>query len=365
MKILYDHQIFYWQKYGGISRYFYELISRVIKYDDCIVDMFQGFNNNGYNLSNCEYDFNRYFSAEKRSFPKTERLYQLINKYGLYLFGLNKKYKIYHPTYYNYYKPLNAHMIVTVYDMIHEIYYKDSNDTTIRKKRMVDAADGIIAISQQTKQDLINIFGVKEEKIQVIYLANSLKYKVTDAPVFGQPYILYVGNRDGYKNFLTLLRAMAVTSVKKDIFLVCFGGGPLRKNEKELIQKLGLDGRVFQYTGDDYILANLYKNAKAFIYPSKYEGFGIPPLEAMYYETPVIVSNTSSIPEVVGDAGLYFSPLEYEDLANKIAAVCEDTLLRKNLVSKGLAREQIFCWDACACQTINYYKKVVDDGDKK
>ncbi len=125
-----------------------------------------------------------------------------------------------------------------------------------------------------------------------------------------------------------------------------------------MISKLHLEKNMIYKNGDDTMLANLYKYATAFIYPSKYEGFGLPPLEAMHYGVPVIASHTSSIPEVVGDAGVYFDPNSVDDMKEKIDFTLNSKNIRIQLRKKGYAREKSFSWDKCANETLKFYKEV-------
>lgn len=360
MKVLYDHQIFSWQTYGGISRYFYEIISRISKIEGIDVDLFQGFNINKYNFKENKDSYCRFMSFPKPDILKTSGIFNYINRCMIKRFSLNKKYDIYHPTYYNDYLIDSEKVVLTVYDMIHELFSDQfiNDNTTEKKRKIISKADGIISISERTKSDLINLFDVKEEKIKVIYLANSLYEDVSGIPLIPYPYLLYVGNRGGYKNFDNLLKAFAKSNFKRDFKLVCFGGGNFKYNENMLIKKLGLSNNVIQEHGDDHMLANLYRYAKLFVYPSKYEGFGFPPLEAMYYGTPVLASKISSIPEVVGEAGIYFDPNSVEEIKEKIDIVLNDEKVRRNLIEKGRMREKLFSWDRCVKETLEFYKEV-------
>ncbi|WP_303840113.1 glycosyltransferase family 1 protein [Selenomonas ruminantium] len=360
MNVLYDHQIFSWQKYGGISRYFYELIKRVSVSER--VDLYQGFHVNKYGLEKIG-DFGKLFSCQKIELPKTGRIYEWINTAGLKCFARKSKAGIYHPTYYNDYCIDGKKLVVTVYDMIHELFpeYFVHDKATIAKKRVIlKKADGIIAISEATKNDLVEILGLPPEKIDVVYLANSLRLEVKEKRFFKEPYCLYVGNRGGYKNFLPMLEAFAISKYAKDLKLVAFGGGAFDNKEISAIKHLNLMECVKQISGDDKLLANLYKYAEVFIYPSQYEGFGLPPLEAMYYGTPVICSDTSSIPEVVMDTALQFNPNNIDSMADAFNKILSDDGLRKELAVKGKNREKDFSWDRCAKETIDVYKKVLE-----
>lgn len=365
MNLLYDHQIFALQKYGGISRYFYEIITRLARNNDLDVSLFMGFHINKYTLESHRNQYSKFFGVKRSVIPKTGKLFSAVNALLFGRFIRNMKVDIYHQTYYQkFIPPKKTKMVITVHDMIHEIYSHDffSNDRTALYKRWSAAhSDGIICVSQSTKKDLVNILSIPEEKIRVIYHGNSMTGEVNSPPVLKTPYILYVGHRERYKNFDLLLNAYSQSRrINSEFNLVCFGGGPFKPEELEKIHKLGLTDRVMCYSGSDELLANFYKYATVFVYPSLYEGFGIPPLEAMHYGCPVIVSNTSSIPEVVGQAGLYFNPTSYEDLTFKLEKVLDDKELRDDLVKLGHEREKLFNWERCVKETKSFYRAVLE-----
>ena len=176
-----------------------------------------------------------------------------------------------------------------------------------------------------------------------------------------KPFILYVGQRGGYKNFKTLIKAYSVWKRRNDFDLICIGGaGKWQEDEFAVIAEAGLNNsvRLFPSARDEELMA-FYSCAHAFVYPSFYEGFGIPPLEAMSCGTPVIVSNTSSITEVVGDAGLYFSPSSEEELLGTLDRIVDDVRLYQELVRKGLKRSKMFSWQETATKTYNIYKDIL------
>ncbi|MBT8060266.1 MAG: glycosyltransferase family 4 protein, partial [Gammaproteobacteria bacterium] len=174
----------------------------------------------------------------------------------------------------------------------------------------------------------------------------------------GRPYLLYVGQRDGYKNFGRLLRTWAGDSVLLGEFdLLCFGGGPWSTEERAEIGRLSLpDGRLIQAHGEDAVLVGLYQNAAAFVYPSMYEGFGIPPLEAMSQGCPVLSSNVSSMPEVLGDAAEYFPPEDRDALREALHRVLGDSERRSELQARGRERAARFTWRRCAEETLAAYR---------
>lgn len=360
MDILYDHQIFCNQRYGGISRYFYEIVTRISKEED--VTLFCGYNNNKYGIAN-NGDYKKVFS-KKRCISRygMGRLYNYLNKRNLHRISRNNTFDIYHPTYYDDYELCNGKLIVTVYDMIHEIFpqYFGHDNTCERKKKILAKADGIIAISQQTKLDLMQILGIDERKIKVIYLANSLfSEKYVDLGIEDR-YLLYVGNRSGYKNFASAIKAFASSEICKDVKFICFGGGEFSQEEKTLIKDLNIEKQVELFFGNDDVLATLYKNAELFIYPSEYEGFGLPPLEAMNYGVPVVCSNVSSIPEVVGEAGAFFDPASADDIKEKIEYVLLNDDYRTRLINLGYQRTKQFSWERCAKETLEFYEEILE-----
>lgn len=359
MKIMYDHQIFASQSFGGISRYFFEIIKRISK--DNQTYLFQGLHVNEYNLS----EIDTLYSDCSFKIPKLYKFYRLmkyVNTVGFGLYNLNRNTDIYHPTYYGSYSTNSKKCVVTVYDMIHEIYLEEFRDKTAeRKAKLINKADGVIAISESTKNDLIDVLGISPEKIQVIYLANSLHHMVTTRRIVQEPYFLLVGHGSGYKNFTDFITAFGQSSFRNELKCVVFGGLDFNMQEKSLMKKLGIEKNIIYKRGDDSLLANLYKYAELFVYPSKYEGFGLPPLEAMYYGTPVLASNTSSIPEVVGDAGMYFNPNSIDDMADKLDYALNNKKRLLEYGQKGVLREKMFSWDKCARETVDYYSKVLNE----
>jgi glycosyltransferase involved in cell wall biosynthesis len=173
-----------------------------------------------------------------------------------------------------------------------------------------------------------------------------------------RPYLLYVGARGGYKNFKKLISVYSKSSkIHKNFDLVCFGGGKLHTDELQMITDAGIrPEQVIHFGGGDNILAALYKQAYAFIYPSLYEGFGIPPLEAMAIGCPVICSNNSSLPEVVGDAAETFDPLDEESIQAAIENVIFSSERRNELIKTGLTHHLKFSWSRCAQETKIIYE---------
>lgn len=366
MKITFDHEIFSIQRYGGASRYFYELIVHLLKYPDADVSAFMGFFTNEYGLEKYKNEFNLFRGLKHKEIPKTKLLFIKLNNMMFPSFLKRSKPDIYHQTYYgDIVKKVNAKRIVTVLDMTHELFPDEFNQfdkTREDKKVAVQRADGIICISESTKNDLIRIFNVDPNIVKVVYLANSLDTNIKGKRIIEDDYIMFVGGRRGYKNFENLLKAYASSAeINQKLKLVCVGGGGFRPYELKMIEEAKLNDKVMYLSGGDEMLAGLYKYAFALVYPSKYEGFGIPPLEAMNFDCPVITTNISSIPEVTGDAALYIDPNSPGDIKDKILLLLHDGRLRSELVEKGRVQKEKFSWEKCAAETFSFYKEILNN----
>jgi len=348
MNIFYDNTIFSIQRYGGVSRYFSEIIRRITEYDDVSVDVFKG------------------LSILQRRFLK---LNNVLLDYKL----PRHKYDIYHPTYYSSLvkKRKDIKTIVTVHDMIHELYsskFKILDNGIDTKKKSILNADHIICVSMTTKKDLMKIYNIKDELISVIYSGVSLNSHDFVPLIFDKPqkpHILYVGNRGYYKNFNILLNAFNMLNLKKDFDLVCFGGGRFLKEEMLEFKRLKLEGSIRYIEGHDELLRWYYKNASIFVCPSLYEGFGFPVLEAMSNDCMVIASNGGSIPEIAGDAAMLFFPDNVDELSSSITQAINDSYLREEYIKRGRERVKIFSWDKTAQETYNVYKKVLNGKIKR
>lgn len=364
MRVAYDHQIFSWQKYGGVSRYFFEVARRICEFDGYDVRILSPLFANRY-LKN-DHSLNvwgRYVGT----LPKPRRVTQMFNA-GLVEWKLHRDPPdIVHETYYLGKKLASSKSktVVTVYDMIHEKFpqFFPSNDKTSRfKKAAVQRADHIICISENTRADLIELFGVVRDRTSVVHLAHTGNQR-REGPmqrVTDRPYVAYVGARDGYKNFAGLVRAFGQSEhLRSSLSIVCFGGGPFTSEEREEMKQAGLlPDRILHLQGDDELLERVYRGAAAFVCPSMYEGFGLPPLEAMSVDCPVVTSRTSSLPEVCGEAAEYFDPHEPETIAISIERAIASNGRRQELIALGRLQVQKFSWDTCAKQTAAIYDLV-------
>ncbi|MCX7174815.1 MAG: glycosyltransferase family 1 protein [Proteobacteria bacterium] len=367
MRIAYDHQIFGWQQYGGISRYFYELAREMASTCRQETGIIAPFYVNRY-LANAPVEL-RITGIASPYLPKSGRFYRMVN--AVIAAPLLRRFRpdIVHETYYanSGVAPRGAKVVLTVFDMIHERFKESISafDPVSREKiQAVKRADHVICISEQTRSDLLEMIDIDPARTSVVYLGFSL----TDTAA-GQhhkiatprPFLLYVGKRGGYKNFEGLLKAYAASPrLRAEVDLVCFGGGGWTSAERDLMQHLRIPAdRVTQVSGDDAVLQAYYRAARAFVFPSLYEGFGLPPLEAMSFDCPVICSGVSSIPEVVGDAAATFDPYDAEAMRGAIERVVGDDEFRRSLILRGRGRIEIFSWARCAQETLDVYRKVL------
>jgi len=364
MRVLYDHQIFI-QNYGGISRYFCELIEQFRKEDSTINSILSLKISDNYYLKNIYGNkYTNFFS--KSNFKGGKKVECFLNNKQSSKMLKKMNYEAFHPTYYDPYflkyigdKPF----VLTVYDMIHEVYpdlFKSSDKTIENKKLLIEKADKIIAISESTKRDIIKLYDIPQEKIEVIYLASSLKLNsnCSDIIVNNLPerFILFVGQRAGYKNFDLFIEAISeIFKEDKGLKLVSVGGGEFSIKELDMLSILNIKDKVIHITADDNTLSMLYKKALVFVFPSLYEGFGIPVLEAFNCECPVALSNSSSFPEVAGEAGIYFDPTNKASIKDSIVKIIYDKKLQNELREKGKLQSQKFSWEKIAEKTKQLY----------
>lgn len=240
--------------------------------------------------------------------------------------------------------------------------------------RLISNSDRIIADSFQTKKDIIRYYQVPEQKISVIHLGASDEYKpLADGAIksirlkyhLESPFILFVGNLEPRKNIPSLMKSFHLCRKKMpNLKLVIVGKkGWMYKEIFTTLDDLHLTNNVLFL---DYIphedLPALYNAAELFVYVPFYEGFGLPVLEAMQCGTPVITSNMSSLPEIVGDGGIMVDPLDVAGLAEKMTKLLSDDQVRKENIRYNLSRCQQFSWEKCAQQTIEVYKEVCTIG---
>ncbi len=212
------------------------------------------------------------------------------------------------------------------------------------------AADAVVVVSRHSMRDLARFMTIRPSRIHVVSEAPGLTPKVHPGS-FGrslQPYLLYVGGHWRHKNLVRLLAALKLLKKQKHLRLVVVGGGPSGLT-REAITRLGLDNTVVLLSDvNDDRLSDLYTNCRAFVFPSLYEGFGLPVLEAMSHGAPVVCSRSSSLPEVAGEAALYFNPYSPPDIADKLRQVLDSPAVASALKRLGEKRARQFSWRASA-----------------
>lgn len=365
MKIFYDYQAFTIQKYGGVSRYFCDLLKGLKASRDLDI-IVQPFFSNNYHLRGFT-NTHRPFLSDI-NFRGKIRAQSLLNSYLTKQWVKKNEFDIYHPTYYDPYlieQIPKVPLVVTVHDMIHEKFqniFPRKDSTALWKKRLIERAAKIIAISENTKRDLIELLGIEHKKIAIVYHGNSMKLVSLECTLHHPPnrYILFVGNRDSYKNFTRFVEAVEPLMKEDDeLTILCCGGGPFTSEEIFFFNKYGIRNRFRQENCDDSTFACYYQNATLFVFPSIYEGFGMPLLEAFSCDCPVAASNTSSLPEIAGDAAIFFDPYDIQSIYKALKSIYHDQSLRKSLIEKGRKRLKNFTWAITAKKTKEVYMSLL------
>ena len=370
MEVFYDGAIYSIQRFGGINRYFANLYAHLpdsIQRNLVTIETPE-LASPKLNIFRPEVSPWMRWNKMLRRRSEASQVRKTIRRSGP---------AIIHPTYYRFlsrdhYEVRNRGngrrlpVVLTVYDFIHEKFreqIRHSERQIAWKKQAIERADAIICISKSTMDDLGEYYGRAADKACVIYLANDLKPALEDnsarvKEAHGR-YFLYVGSRNTYKNFGLLLAASKHLADTGEEFRVICVGPEFTESELAQIHELKLNRSII-HAGkvDDETLIQLYQNSLAFVYPSLYEGFGIPLLEAMACSTPVIASDRSSFPEIVGENGLLFDPDCKESLAAAMSKLLDDEFLRVELVEKGRQRARQFSWEATASQTADVYRRV-------
>jgi len=366
---MFDPQIFCHQRFGGISRYVCGIVTEMQRMSGVTP------------LIVAPFHFNEYLDALPRNLVHGTRVRWLEGltalAYGASVLPAKleaRRFKpdVQHNTYYFPVRPpKGARAVVTVHDMIHEKYPKyfaASPLITRLKAASIAAADHVICVSASTRRDLLATCDVPEERVSTIHLGfDPLGVMLTgESPAAFKiralgadaPYLLYVGSRVTYKNFRGLLDAYTASAQLHDnFFLLCFGGGEFTGAERAAMSRAGIDKRVKHLGGDDTVLAACYAHASLFVCPSFCEGFGIPVLEAMSLDCPVACSNSSSLPEVAGDAARLFDPLDRDSIGGALESVLGSPAEAESLVIRGRIRRQQFSWRACAESTVGVYRQ--------
>lgn len=363
MNVFIDHQKFSTQKYGGISRYFANIIEG-IKHTDNITYQLGVLHAKNHYIQNEPMALKGALSD--RVLNLNARLDYLVNQY--YCEQLLKKgnFDVFHPTYYDPYflKLLKKPLVITIHDLTYERlpeYFWAQDPLTQQKRLNIERADAIIAISQTTRKDLLHFFNVDPAKVSTIYHGIDLDTPLQFEPVANLPerYVLFVGDRSGYKNFYLFMNAIQPLMLDMpDLNVILTGGGSVAVADQEFLLRLGLTNRVRHINATDEQLNFLYQNTQLFVYPSLYEGFGLPILEAFKAKCPILLSDTECFKEVAQDAAVYFKATDLDDLTSKLSSTLADSALRAQLVERGTKRLKNFPLQKSIDQTLDVYRSI-------
>ncbi len=385
-RVLYDSQAFDMQTHGGVSRCFTELYTHLPDYVKAKLPIIEtdnaylnniGFPENGFTFNNCLWEgkggikkflYKLRYNLAYRQYSNWDRNPKL-NLFESIRLLKKGKFDVFHPTFFDPYflkylgdKPF----VLTIHDMITELYpnYYPADTAQLQfKKKLIPLANHIVVVSENTKKDVIRLFNIPEEKISVVY------HGIDDTPYipkensnsYGE-YLLYVGERHWYKNFYHFVyHTIPILKKYRDLKVVCTGK-PFSYEELTLLDFADLKDRFVQtYVKSDQDFLDLYHNAIAFVYPSEYEGFGIPILEAYKADCPVMLNKASCFPEIAEDAAIYF------DVSKKSSSFEEqfETLYHLNATEREALlqkqRQQLakYSWKKSAQQLAEVYRKLV------
>jgi len=366
VRIALDEQIFLLQPYGGISRLYSELLREFTNGAQewgISVDPLNAQVINRYLLDD------PHLAARIGVTPASSEWHALAQ----YVRRGRKKSDadIVHNTFYLPWglSPKNgASRVVTIYDLIPERMPETRRrlDFFTKKREYLQKADHIICISEATKVDLLEVYGEQSVPVSVIHLGVDPKY-VPNAPApdwLPSEYILMVGHRGQYKDAETLFRAFArIAPDFPQLQLLCLGGGPFNKGEQRLMQELGISQRVNQHSIDEQDMPGVYGASRVFVFPSRFEGFGLPVLEAMASGAPTVLARGTSLPEVGGGAALYFTPGSDQELADCINTILVNPDLASDLRIRGFDQAAHFTWRKNAEETLAVYQSLLS-GDR-
>ena len=348
---LYTGDIFRLQDRGGISRYFAEVIPRLKRPAEVVAGLHQS-------EELAALGPRARYALRLPAFPGSARLAAPWNTLLDRAVLGGRRGVILHPTYYRDPRglPRSEPLVLTVYDMTHERFpaiarrrWWGSRDPAVHKAALCARADRILCISQATRRDVVELLGVPREKTRVVLLAGRDWALVPSVAVAGldRPFLLWIGERHSYKNFLRTLEAWAACREAAGTLLLCIGGGRFRTDEVARLAAIGVAGRVRQTNCPDSQLRWAYEHAAGLLYTSLWEGFGLPVLEAFGLGCPVVASNLSALPEVGGEEAIYVEPESTESIRGGIRRCLAEGRTAPRVAARQ-AQAARFSWDVCA-----------------
>lgn len=374
MKVGIDGRAAKWYRGTGIGTYTYQLISclnEIDKINEYMLFMPES--------STCDISFNRNFQIRNITEGNKSNFWDEVNIPNILM---DKDIELYHVPQNGVGLPLdkNCPFVITLHDVIPYKMPETVGETFLRifneeMPHIVSRCDGIITVSEFSKEDIAKAFNFPKEKIFVTHLAAENIYRPLDKKECSEliksrygidgDYILYVGGFSPRKNIVGLIEAFSKlrAKYKKNIKLVIAGKqGKSYSIYKKRTQDLGVeDSVIFPGFIEIEHLPHLYNASKLLVYPSFYEGFGLPPVEAMACGTPVITSNVTSIPEVLGDSAIFINPHDDDALCTSMYNVLGNDELSEQLIMKGLVRSSELSWNKTARNTLVAYSKIINN----
>lgn len=361
LRIAIDNQIFLNQSRGGISRSFCALNNSLNKFENVESRIIAPIHINRHLFESKKFQSDNYYLPGKTRNNKLRKLIE--NQSDEYSRRVLRKYKphIVHESFYRVDDPWSKSIprITTVQDMIREKV--DKNDKrAFEKKSSISRAQRIICISQNTKKDLMETWNINEDLIDVIYLGVDSIFLAKKIDFNKSDILLFVGNRGGYKNFNNFVIAFSRSKFLRENFrIVTFGGGAFNKAEIEMFTENNIKkSQVSNVNGDDKSLFRYYSKSAAFVYPSKYEGFGLPIVEAMAAGSLVFCSNSSAMPESGGNLAYYFNPDSIDSIIDTIETTLCNLVDLTQILFDSQVHAQKFDWNITARETLEVYRNV-------
>jgi glycosyltransferase involved in cell wall biosynthesis len=374
LRVLFDDEIFSREAAsihaGGIQRYFAELIGRLRQSEGFEVALPLVVSNDIYVRRMPGTRVLRFLPG--RHFKGKTRVIRAINRWRVRRELRRERHDLVHLTYYDESQLdllRGRPFVVTIHDMIPELLpeFRDDRSGLVRaKRRLAEAAARIVCVSETTRNDVARLYGLDPARIDIVGSgpSDSVRYR----PSLGAPalapgsFVLFVGRRGGYKNFAAAAGALAgIMAERPELRLVCVGGGALQRAELAPFEEQGCAERVHHVAPADEELAWYYAHAQAFVFPSRYEGFGIPVLEAFVNRCPAVLSTGGSLPEIGGEAALYFDPESPGELRSALERVMDDAALRLRLGAAGEERAKAFSWERSVAALKKSYLRAVGD----
>ena len=366
MRVLYDHQLFSLQDAGGASRYYYELARYLAGLPDVQMELLLGVNASVHPFQKLASGRTTVISFGGFLRPGVARF--VVNEaFSNAVAPFRGRMDLYHSTLYRCMPLVRARRIVaTHHDCTQERFpseFRFAKKVIRARKSLYARADAIICVSESCRKDLLSFYDVSAAKTRVIHHGVTRAARCSRAAEklrmrLRREYLLFVGSRAPYKNFNGLLKAFRETGLHDSLDLLVLGGGVLTPEEAALAAELELRENIISIPRvSDELLGEAYAAARLFVYPSLWEGFGFPPLEAMDAGCPVLASNTSSMPEVCRDAPFYFDPEDQASFASALLRAVNDEEARRQAVARGSKVAAQYTWKKCGEETLALYRE--------